>query len=381
MAPAQLLKVFLCHASDDKEAVEEVRTKLVGIGVDAWLDKDKLLAGQNWDLEIRQAIRSSDAIIVFLSAHSTTKAGYVQKEIRLALDVADEQPEGSIFMIPALLENCAIPERLKQTQWVDLSQSDGFFKLSQSLASRASSLGRSIVRSGFSSATQRRETWWGRWELIRGNRFRHGEVDIRKTDSDSFEFGISVISGSHVGDLAGRAKVHDVHFALFEDSGEWNRDGERCRLTFERLRDPMLHLIIRESRCLGYHGMGVGFDGVYQKTYDPLIESGRFSEAELERIYSLVGRKDYEELIQRLHLIAMDAEILDDTFDKVLTGGVRGMFTIYEGIVLITKSGAAAAAYLDSGTIHVFSEAPRELILQSKTFGKWTENMRVKEIL
>jgi len=51
------LKVFLCHASADKSAVTELYTRLTKDGVDAWLDKEKILLGQVWELEIRKAVR------------------------------------------------------------------------------------------------------------------------------------------------------------------------------------------------------------------------------------------------------------------------------------------------------------------------------------
>ncbi len=37
------LRVFLCHASDDKPVVKELYNRLVKDGVDAWLDKEKLI--------------------------------------------------------------------------------------------------------------------------------------------------------------------------------------------------------------------------------------------------------------------------------------------------------------------------------------------------
>ena len=92
------LKVFLCHASGDKPAVRELYHRLRAAGFDPWLDEENLLPGQDWQLEIPQAVRSSDAAIVCLSTRAVTKRGYVQKEIRYALDVADEQPEGAIFL-------------------------------------------------------------------------------------------------------------------------------------------------------------------------------------------------------------------------------------------------------------------------------------------
>lgn len=37
------LKVFLCHAHSDKNAVSDLYQRLIKDGVDAWLDKGKLL--------------------------------------------------------------------------------------------------------------------------------------------------------------------------------------------------------------------------------------------------------------------------------------------------------------------------------------------------
>src|SRR4026208_66763 len=98
------LKVFLCHASTDKPAVRELYLRLKKDGVDAWLDKEKLLPGQDWELEIRKAVRESEVVVVCLSKQFN-QAGFRQKEVRLALDTAMEKPEGEIFIIPARLED------------------------------------------------------------------------------------------------------------------------------------------------------------------------------------------------------------------------------------------------------------------------------------
>ena len=120
MTKVRKLKVFLCHSRDDKPKVRELYRRLVDDGFDAWLDEEKLMPGQDWDLEIRKAVRNADVVLVCLSNGSTTKAGYVQKEIRFALDIADEQPEGAIYLIPTRLEDCSVPSRLSRWQWVDL---------------------------------------------------------------------------------------------------------------------------------------------------------------------------------------------------------------------------------------------------------------------
>jgi formylglycine-generating enzyme required for sulfatase activity len=127
------LKVFICHSKDDKPRVRELYRRLVADGFDAWLDEEKLMPGQDWDLEIRRTVRESDVVVVCLSNDSISKAGYVQKEIRFALDVADEQPEGAIFIIPARLEDCQVPTRLSKWQWVNLFELNGYEKLNFSL--------------------------------------------------------------------------------------------------------------------------------------------------------------------------------------------------------------------------------------------------------
>jgi hypothetical protein len=70
-----------------------------------------------------------------------TKAGYLQREIREVLDVADEQPERTIYVIPLKLEECEVPDRLRRWQWVNLFEANGFDRLMHALSKRAQSLG------------------------------------------------------------------------------------------------------------------------------------------------------------------------------------------------------------------------------------------------
>jgi hypothetical protein len=51
-------------------------------------------------VEISKAIRNSDAIIICLSKASVLKEGYVQKEIKSALDIAEEKPEARFSSFP-----------------------------------------------------------------------------------------------------------------------------------------------------------------------------------------------------------------------------------------------------------------------------------------
>ena len=134
------LRVFLCHSSGDKTAVRDLYRKLRNDGFYAWLDEEDLLPGQQWEREIPLAVRGSDIVIVCLSNASITKTGYIQKELKFALDIAQEQPEGTIFIIPVKLEECEIPEGLSRLHWVNLFQPDGYEKLVKALNHRAETI-------------------------------------------------------------------------------------------------------------------------------------------------------------------------------------------------------------------------------------------------
>jgi hypothetical protein len=133
----QPLRVFLCHAKADKTTVRALYKQLIADGIDAWLDEEKLLPGQNWQVEIPKAVRNSDVVIVCISKESINKEGYVQREIKTALDVAEEKLDSTIFIIPARLENCDVPDRLSIYQWVDLFSRGGYEKLLAALSTRA----------------------------------------------------------------------------------------------------------------------------------------------------------------------------------------------------------------------------------------------------
>jgi len=137
------LRVFLCHARVDVAAVRDLYLYLRKEGVDVWLDKEKLLPGTDWELEIRRAVETSDIVVVCLS-RQFHQAGYRQKEVKLALDTAMKQPEGEIFIIPARLEVCDVPDSLRKWQWVDLFETDGSEKLISALRSRAERVGAAL---------------------------------------------------------------------------------------------------------------------------------------------------------------------------------------------------------------------------------------------
>jgi TIR domain len=140
-AASRKLRVFLCHAKENKPAVRELYQRLRQDGFQLWLDEQDLLPGQEWEPEIRKAMRGSDVVLICLTQTAIKKKGFVQKEINFALDAAKEQPEGAIYIIPLKLEECSVPERLSRWHWDDFFLPEGYERLLRSLRVQAQSLG------------------------------------------------------------------------------------------------------------------------------------------------------------------------------------------------------------------------------------------------
>src|SRR4029450_10548973 len=121
-----MARIFLCHASEDKVQVREVYHRLRAIdGFEPWLDEEGLLPGQEWAREIPRALQTSDFILIFFSRSSVAKRGYVQREMKLALDAWQELPEGTIHTIPVRIDECDVPEPFRRYHWANLFEPTG----------------------------------------------------------------------------------------------------------------------------------------------------------------------------------------------------------------------------------------------------------------
>jgi hypothetical protein len=116
-----MTKVFISYGREDQKAAERLCTDLQKMGIDVWFDRISLRAGERWKTSIVKAIREVDSVVVLLSKRSANRRGFLNKEIREALDVLDEQPENKPFLIPARLDECESPHlALSELQWIDM---------------------------------------------------------------------------------------------------------------------------------------------------------------------------------------------------------------------------------------------------------------------
>ena len=135
------IKIFISYAREDIEAARRLYKDLKNFDLEPWLDKESLLPGQKWKSAIKSAIKNGRYFIALISKNSVSKRGYVQKEIRDALEILDEFTDQDIFIIPVRIDDSAPShERLKEIQWVDMfpSWKKGLDRILQSTSNSVS---------------------------------------------------------------------------------------------------------------------------------------------------------------------------------------------------------------------------------------------------
>jgi len=125
--------IFLIHAHSDREIVNRLYRRMVRDGLNVWLDAERLQPGQDWQSEIRNAILRCDVVIVCLTKNFDKQQGYRHEELKLALEKANLLPSDEVFIVPARLEECEMPESLRHLHRVDLFKLGGYKKLIKAL--------------------------------------------------------------------------------------------------------------------------------------------------------------------------------------------------------------------------------------------------------
>ena len=114
-------QVFVAYVVEDLEPARRLCEALRAEGCSPWLDKEKLMPGQNWPRAIERAIEISDVFVACFSRRSISKRGQFQSELRYALHCARLLPLDATFFIPVRLERCTLPLHISSSvQYVDL---------------------------------------------------------------------------------------------------------------------------------------------------------------------------------------------------------------------------------------------------------------------
>jgi hypothetical protein len=114
-------RIFVAYAMEDLETAERLFACFAALDYTPWLDRQKLLPGQNWPQRIQEAIENADFFVPCFSRNSVGKRGGFQAEVRHALECGSRMPLDDVFVIPVRLDDCRVPLRIqRETQYVDM---------------------------------------------------------------------------------------------------------------------------------------------------------------------------------------------------------------------------------------------------------------------
>ncbi len=131
------VKVFISYAKEDIKVAEKLYHDLKDARLEPWMDTTKLLGGQRWQAVIRDAIKDSSYFLALLSENSVSKRGFIQKELKFALEELGNIPPDEIYIIPVRLDESEPKHNeLKELHWIDIfpSYEEGLKGIYQVLA-------------------------------------------------------------------------------------------------------------------------------------------------------------------------------------------------------------------------------------------------------
>jgi hypothetical protein len=228
-------------------------------------------------------------------------------------------------------------------------------------------------------AGQHASLWWGNWAIEGGHGASGGNLFIREVGSAGFVFDLAIWNGSRTGNISGFARVvsPDIAYARVTSGGV----DQFCELAFRRsFTDHGRHIVIEESGAgHAFHGMGVTFSGRYTWKHVALFQGAALDEIDLQRLYSIVGQY-FEPMMNRFQGLS-EGENHDTFVARVTIGGVRGLYTIMEGIVLRGERGQLWAAYIDEDVVRYFTTEREYQATLPKTIEKWRERFKDKNVI
>jgi hypothetical protein len=100
------MDAFLSYSSADKKLAKRLREELTKDGLSVWWDDDSIKSGEAWRRQIREAIRSSDYILVLAGPRDRVDEAQ-DFTWRVAIETVWQDP--SKRLVPILLRDAELP--------------------------------------------------------------------------------------------------------------------------------------------------------------------------------------------------------------------------------------------------------------------------------
>lgn len=320
--------IFLSYASPDKERVLRFYKPLKSDGFNVWIDCEDLLPGQNWDFEIKRVLEKSVVILIFISKNSFGKRGYVQKEIKIALDKLSEMLVDDIYIVPILLDSdTPLPEQLNHIQSISASDRDCHERIKISIKYQLDRLGKT------SRDVQRKEdVYWTyekkseSWDGMPGYSVELQIPNFQSSKYSNLSDITDYIKGQFIGQL-----IEHRSTKLSQMSGTYNYGQNKFYRTSTydaHCREPIIRgKVLSIQYSVHWYGAGAAHPNLHFSTFNFVLEPLVF----IPNLFSIFSNpKDA--------LPVMQNAIRKQLYDKLIKGDAS------EGDANLTK------ARIDKGT-------------------------------
>jgi len=111
--------LFISYASEDKRWVAELSNDVQRAGIEVWVDREDLIAGDHWREKIIEAIDECAAMVVVLS-----QASAASREVSSEAEAANKRDKRIIPIIKDACDPRGMELILNGRQWIDFSTGD-----------------------------------------------------------------------------------------------------------------------------------------------------------------------------------------------------------------------------------------------------------------
>ncbi len=165
----------MSYSQEDQAFAEQLSQGLLERNVKFWRDSYRMEAGDRLTESVMSAIQSSSSFLLLLSPRSLNSP-WVARELEMALKL---EKQGKLVIVPAIIDQCRIPDSLCDLLHFDLTSGKLEAKVSQ-LCSRLSNLAEQPLRTG-------RVT-------LDASTFTDHAIEVMETADGSFSMNLDIVS-------------------------------------------------------------------------------------------------------------------------------------------------------------------------------------------
>ena len=118
--------IFISYTNEDTKVALNLEKGLDELGLDIWIDKKGLEAGDEYLQKIRRNIKKCSYFIPLISKQSISRAeGFFIREWKWAIERMESIADSVPFVLPVVIDNTdayteAVPEAFRKAQWSNL---------------------------------------------------------------------------------------------------------------------------------------------------------------------------------------------------------------------------------------------------------------------